>query len=95
MARDAGEEAYIAGSDRIGTLHAEATIKQLGTSYLRGLGTDEIHALRQLHKTKSFDLSLPVNVQLLVTRRVLEDASRAFHVHPALLPLVLAEASET
>jgi hypothetical protein len=92
MARDAGEEAYIAGSDRIGKLHAEATVKQLGTSYLRGLGTYELHALRQLHKTKSFDLRSPINVQLLVTRRVLEDTSRAFRVHPALLPLVLAEA---
>jgi len=94
LARDAGEEAYIAGSDHIGTPHAEATIKQLGTSYLRGLGTDQLEALNQLYETKSFDLSSPVNVQLLVTRRVLEYSSTEFRVHPALLPLVLAEASE-
>jgi len=94
LARDAGEEAYISGSDRIGTVHAEATIKQLGTSYLRGLGTDQLEALRQLHKTKSFDLSSSINVQLLVTRRVLEYSTTEFRIHPALLPLILAEASE-
>jgi hypothetical protein len=94
MARDAGEGAYIAGSDHIKVVHAEATIKQLGTSYLRGLGPKEIAALRQLHKTKSFDLSSSLNVQLLVTRRVLEYSSTEFRVHPALLPLVLAEGSQ-
>lgn len=94
LARDAGEEAYIAGADRIGTPHAEATIKQLGTSYLRGLGPDQLKALRELHRTKAFDLSSPTNVQLLVTRRVLEYSSTEFRVHPSLLPLALAEASE-
>lgn len=94
MARDAGEGAYIAGSDHIRVVHAEATIKQLGTSYLRGLGPKEIVALRQLHKTKSFDLSSSLNVQLLVTRRVLEYSSTEFRVHPALLPLVLGEGSQ-
>jgi hypothetical protein len=93
MARDAGEDAYIAGSDHIRVVHADATIKQLGTSYLRGLGPKEIAALRQLHKAKSFDLSSSLNVQLLVTRRVLEYSSTEFRVHPALLPLILAEGS--
>lgn len=90
MARDAGEGAYIAGCDRIEAVHAEATVNQLGTSYLRGLGPKQIEALRHLHKTKSFDLSSAFNAQLLVTRRVLEYSSTEFRVHPALLPLVLA-----
>jgi hypothetical protein len=88
LARDAGEEAYIAGGDRIEAHHAEATIRQLGTSYLRGLGTDQLEALRQLHATKSFDLSSSLNIQLLVTRRVLEYSSTEFRVHPALLPII-------
>lgn len=93
MARDAGEDAYIRGSNRIEAIHAETTVQQLGTSYLRGLGPKQIDALRRLLKTKSFDLSSSLNMQLLVTRRVLEYSSTEFRVHPALLPLIIGEAT--
>ncbi len=89
LARDAGEEAYVSGAERIGQKHAEKAVRQLGTAYLRGLGPEEIRALSQLDRTRSFDLRSDVNVQLLATRRVLEYSPTDFRVHPALLPLIL------
>ena len=38
--------------------------------------------------TKSLDLSQASNVELLVTRRVLEYSSTDFRVHPALLSVI-------
>ncbi len=88
LARDAGEEAYVSGAERIGQKHAEKAVRQLGTAYLRGLGPEEIRALSQLDRTRSFDLRSDVNVQLLATRRILEYSATDFRVHPALLPLI-------
>jgi hypothetical protein len=88
LARDAGEEAYVSGAERIGQKHAEKAVRQLGTGYLRGLGPEEIRALSQLDRTGSFDLHSVVNVGLLATRRVLEYSHTGFRVHPALLPLI-------
>src|ERR1035441_4870230 len=42
LARDAGEAAYIEGTEEIQLLHVIAAIKQLGESYLRGLGPEQI-----------------------------------------------------
>ncbi len=88
LARDAAEESYIAGSDHIAVEHVENVASQLGLAYLRGLGPDQIKALRNLEKTKSFDLQSSINMELLVTRRVLEYSPTDFRVHPALLPFL-------
>src|SRR5256885_8911308 len=56
------------------------SVRQLGTSYLRGLGPDAIKTLTELAKSKSFPVNLPANVELLVTRRVLEYSSTDFRV---------------
>ena len=89
LARDAGEEAYVSGSNWIEMPHVKRVVDQLGNSYLRGLGPAHIKALLMLDKTKSFDVNLPVNLELLATRRVLEYSATDFRVHPALLPLVI------
>jgi len=88
LARDAAEEAYIAGSDRIGGDHVRKVVWQLGNAYLRGLGPEQIKTLRALEATRSFNLQIPSNMELLVTRRVLEYSSTDFRVHPSLLPLI-------
>jgi hypothetical protein len=88
LARDAAEEAYVSDRDSISTADVEKVVQQLGTGYLRGLGSAARNSLLQLESTKSFQLSLPVNVELLITRRVLEYSSTDFRVHPALLSVI-------
>lgn len=64
LARDAGEAAYIEGSDRILAEHVKAPIKQLGESYLRGLGPEQLKILRRLNAEHSFDVSSASNIEL-------------------------------
>ncbi len=84
LARDAGEAAYIDGSDRIHSGHATGAIAQLGESYLRGLGPNQLNILRRLKKERSFDVASAAGMELLVTGRVLEYSATDFRVHPAL-----------
>ena len=88
LARDAGEAAYIEESERILPKHAHSAIKQLGESYLRGLGPEQLNILRRLSKEHSFDVASDLNIELLVTGRVLEYSATDFRVHPALWPLI-------
>jgi hypothetical protein len=88
LARDAAEEAYISGAERISRENVEKVISQLGLAYLRGLGPLQLHSLRQLRATKSFNLQNADNMELLVTRRVLEYSPTDFRVHPALVPFL-------
>lgn len=89
LARDAGEAAYIEGSDRILPEHASAVIKQLGESYRRGLGPERVKILRRLNKERFFDVTSSPAIELLVTGRVLEYSAGDFRVHPALGALIL------
>jgi hypothetical protein len=89
LARDAAEEAYVSGHEAVTTQDVEKVVQQLGTSYRRGLGPAAIKTLTKLEKSKSFDVDLPENVELLVTRRVLEYSSTDFRVHPALKSVIL------
>ena len=88
LARDAAEEAYISEHQNISRDDVTKVVQQLGTSYLRGLGPDAIKTLLELDKSRSFQLDRPANVELLLTRRVLEYSSTDFRVHPALLTVL-------
>lgn len=88
LARDAAEEAYVSDRDSVAIADIEKVARQLGTGYLRGLGPEAIKTLLDLERIKSFDVSRPANVQLLLTRRVLEYSSTDFRVHPALLSVI-------
>jgi hypothetical protein len=90
LARDAAVEAYVAGHDSIAAEDIQNVARQLGTGYLRGLGPEEIEVLHHLEKSKSFDVSRAANLELLLTRRVLEYSSTDFRVHPALLAVMPA-----
>jgi hypothetical protein len=89
LARDAGEAAYIEGSDRILPEHAKLAVKQMGESYRRGLGPEQLKILRRLDTEHSFDVASSSGIELLVTGRVLEYSATDFRVHPALRPLIL------
>jgi hypothetical protein len=88
LARDAAEEAYVSEHDSVTPQDILKVVNQLGTSYLRGLGPDAIKTLLNLERSKSFQINQPTNVELLVTRRVLEYSSTDFRVHPALLAVI-------
>jgi len=85
LARDVAEVAYIDGENRVRDSHVESAILQLGTSYLRGLSPRQRSRLIAINKSKEFDLTQHVNVELLATRRVLEYSATDFRVHPALM----------
>ncbi len=88
LARDAAEEAYVSNHDSVTSGDVEVVVQQLGTAYLRGLGPDAIRTLLALEKSRSFQVDKPSNVELLLTRRVLEYSSTDFRVHPALLSVI-------
>jgi hypothetical protein len=88
LARDAAEEAYVSDHDSITAGDVEKVVHQLGTGYLRGLGPDAVSTLLKLEGAKSFNVNEPANVELLLTRRVLEYSSTDFRVHPALLSVI-------
>jgi len=88
LARDAGEEAYFTGSSEVRMEDVDKAVHQLGAGYYRGLGPAQRKALTALEKTKAFDPNSSVNMEFLVTRRVLEYSATDFRVHPALLPFI-------
>ncbi|HMD99534.1 MAG TPA: hypothetical protein VKM93_19670 [Terriglobia bacterium] len=88
LARDAAEEAYVSDRDSVTAADVEKVVRQLGTGYLRGLGPEAIRTLLDLEGSGSFRIDQPANVELLVTRRVLEYSSTDFRVHPALLSVI-------
>jgi hypothetical protein len=88
IARDVAEEAYISGHDSVTLQDVEKVVQQLGTGYLRGLGPDAIKTLLNLEESGAFQIDRPTNIELLVTRRVLEYSSTDFRVHPALLSVI-------
>jgi hypothetical protein len=90
LARDAGEEAYVEGDTRVQPPHARVAIRQMGESYLRGLGPEQIAILRRLTEFGSFDVASNSSIELLAMGRVLEYSAREFRVHPTLLPLLPA-----
>jgi hypothetical protein len=88
LARDATEEAYVAGEESISHESIDGAARHLGVSYLRGLGPRQISTLLELSRTGSFDLTAAENMELLVTRRALEYSPTNFRVHPSLIGLL-------
>ena len=84
LARDAGEEAYVSGSQQIENDHAVSAVRQMGMSYSRGLSHRQLVLLKAIAKTKGVDPTDPEIMQLLGTRRIIEYSSTSFSVHPAL-----------
>ena len=90
LARDAGEAAYIEGSDNVLSTHVYSAANHLGESYRRGLETGQIKKLQGLAAMDHFDriLSPAIDTELLVTGRILQYSPTDFRVHPALAQLI-------
>jgi len=88
LARNAGEEAYIEGSENIGLEHMRKAVLQLGQSYFLGLGHPQISALLKLRNEGAFSSADAAHLDLLLSRRVLERPPDRYELHPALAPLL-------
>lgn len=87
LARISTEAAYRDDQDRIGPIHVQSAIRQLGKRYLVGLGISEKHLIRELSEKERFPSENPIAKELLVNRQVLEYVNKGrdlFAVHPAL-----------
>jgi len=65
-------------------IHVEQAIEQLGNSYLLGLGTQQKALLTRVLEGDGFSPSDPERLELLITRRILEQSESRYEVHPAL-----------
>lgn len=92
LARNAGENAYLEDADNIEASHVDRAIEQLGNSYLLGLGTRQKVDLKKLLQGDGFAPSDSTSMELLITRRVLEQSESRYEVHPA-LAAVLSQTS--
>jgi hypothetical protein len=88
LARNAGENAYLDDADSIESQHVDRSIEQLGNSYLLGLGTRQKAILQKLSSGGGFTPSDAENMELLITRRVLEQSESRYEVHPALAAIL-------
>lgn len=89
LARRAGENAYLADADEIDESHVDRAIEQLGDSYLLGLGTKQKQVLNRILAGQGFNPSEADNMELLVSRRVIEQSGSEYQVHPALAALLV------
>ena len=88
LARSTAEGAYLNDADQATDLDVDKAIQQLGNSYHLGLGTNQLELLRRVINGDGFSPSDPASLELLITRRVLEQAGSRYEVHPALAPLL-------
>jgi hypothetical protein len=92
LTQNAGQNAYLDDADSVKGSHVDRAIEQLGNSYLLGLGTHQKASLKKVMQGKGFTTADSENMELLITRRVLEQAESRYEVHPA-LALVLSRTS--
>lgn len=95
LARSAGENAYLEDSDTVAARHVDAAIEQLGGSYLLGLGTRQKKTLRRLLDGGGFAPSDSESMELLISRRVLEQSESRYEVHPSLATVLSAGNADT
>jgi hypothetical protein len=90
LARDAGEEAYLAGVETIGAAHADAAADAFGRTLMLGLAADDLATLQRLRVQGSFVPVSDRDLALLMTGRVLEfrNGRTRYAVHPTIRPLL-------
>ena len=84
LARNAGENAYLANRDHINSSDVDEAIQRIGISYLLGLGTEQRKLLHGILQGRGFSPTDSVSLDLLLSRRVLEQDGSKYQVHPAL-----------
>lgn len=90
LARDAGEEAYLAGDETIGQVHADAAADAFGRTLMLGLVGDDLATLQRVRAHGSFVPVSDRDLALLMTGRVLEyrNGRTRYAVHPTIRPLL-------
>jgi hypothetical protein len=90
LAKAAGDEAYLSGSEVIELGHVHAAADAFGRSLMIGLHKPEIDTLKHLRSSGGFVWTTDDDLALLATRRVLEYPHRtpSFSVHPTIVPLL-------
>lgn len=92
LAQLALEESYVAGHNRVEQVDVYRAVDTFGRKHIIGLDSRDLALLQHLRKTGTFVRVDDGDVNLLVTRRVLEYADTAgtptFAVHPTLTPLL-------
>jgi hypothetical protein len=88
IARSAGEEAYLAGTDKIEISHVLLASEAFGRNLVLGIDRDGLKILQQVHQRGKFVPTSDKEMSLLATRRVLHYAPNRFRVHPTIVPLL-------
>jgi energy-coupling factor transporter ATP-binding protein EcfA2 len=90
LARNAGEEAYMAGASTIAPQYVTHAADRFGRKRLIGLNQEQLEALQRVRKTGAFVETSDNHVSLLATGAVLQYARphSRFEVHPTLVPLL-------
>lgn len=95
IAKAAGDEAYLAGTDQITAEHVAAAIDAFGRSMMVGLQPTDIATLKHVRGGGGFVWTSDDDVTLVATRRVLHypGPPARYEVHPAIAPLLDQKAS--
>jgi len=95
IAKSAGDEAYLAGSDQITPNDVAAATDEFGRSMMVGLRPMDITTLKHLRSGGGFVWTSDDDVTLVATRRVLHypGPPARYQVHPAIASLVDQKAS--
>jgi hypothetical protein len=90
LAKAAGDEAYMGGTDRIEVRDATVAADGFGRSLMVGLTPDEIETLKRLHAGQGFVRTTERDLALIATRRILEYSGNTprYAVHPTIAPLL-------
>jgi hypothetical protein len=90
IARNAGEEAYLSGEERITEAHANAAGESFGRGLLFGLDVDELAKLQKVRADENFIWTTDKDLALLTSGRILQYQGEPvrYAVHPTIRPLL-------
>jgi hypothetical protein len=91
LAQSALVDAYMGGSDRVGTAEVDDAVDAFGRKHLQGLRPAELEVLQRVRTQGTFVQTSEEDLALLMTRRVLEYRSRnqpSYAVHPTIRHLL-------
>lgn len=90
LAKRAGFEAYQAGADSVSLAHVKTAVDRFGRDLLLGLTIEKARRLRELAATGIITISTPADIELLMSRLIVEvcGAPIRYVLHPTIAPLV-------
>jgi len=88
LAKNAAQEAYVAGSQTVGAEHVARAAEQFGRTRALGLDGEQVKVLEKIRDSGTLIIRGERELVLLETRRVIDYGSGRFVVHPTLVPLL-------